>query len=175
MNISDDYLKQVLLTLQIPSLPKRTWDGESEFNKGICLVRRMSGRENYAICRFNKDLDERPKVIQDFSLETFVEVLTCYPIPDYAETDIENMQFDSEDSKEAMQELLEEKEEEVMKGVNKEEEVLPEWIYPFIKTQAEAIAYLKSKKVRNAHSLKDADAIKAKLYVMYMDEKENKK
>lgn len=171
MDLSDDHLKQVLLTLQIPSLPKRVWDGESEFNKGVCLVRRMSGIENYAICRFNKEYEAKPRVIKDFSQETFVEVLSCYPIPDYAETDIDNMQFDSDDSKEAMQELLEEKEEEIMKGVNKEEEVLPEWIFPFINSQSEAIAYLKSKKVRNAHSLKDADAIKSKLYVMYMDEK----
>lgn len=173
MNTTDNHLTQVLQTLQIPSLPKKVWNGEAEFNKGVCLVRRISGMENYAICRFNKELDEQPCVVKDFSQETFMEILTCYPIPDYAENDIENMQFDNEESKEAMQELLEEKEEEVMKGVNKAEEKLPEWIFPFIKSQAEAVAYLKSKKVRNAHSLKDAEAIKAKLYVIYMDEKQN--
>lgn len=169
MNTSEDHLKQILLTLQIPSIPKKEWDGKSEFNKGVCLVKRWSGMENYAICRFNKELESSPRVVKDFSQETFVEILACYPIPDYAENDVDNMMFDSEESKEAMKELLEEKEEEVMKGVDKEEEVLPEWIFPFIKTQSEAIAYLKSKKVRNAHSLKDADAIKAKLYVIYTD------
>lgn len=170
---TDNHLKEVLLNLQIPSIPKKEWNGKSEFNKGVALVLRMSGVENYAICRFNKEMDEKPRVVKDFSVESFVKILACYPIPDYAESDLENMQFDNEESKEAMQELLEEKEEEVMKGVNKDEEKLPEWIFPFIKNQAEAVAYLKSKKVRNAHSLKDAEAIKAKLYVIYMDEKQN--
>lgn len=41
----NNYLDDCLATLQIPSLPKKTWDKVSEFNKGICLVRRIDGTE----------------------------------------------------------------------------------------------------------------------------------
>lgn len=169
-----NYLDDCLATLQIPSLPKKTWDKVSEFNKGVCLVRRIDGTENYAICRYNKEKDEAVKVVKDFCLATFTEILECYPVPDFVEADIESMDLD-EANKMAMEELLEERQEAIMEDVKVEEEKLPEWIYPFISNREEALAFLKSKRIRNAHSLKSDEAVKAKLYLVYEDEKKKNK
>lgn len=75
----------------------------------------------------------------------------------------------------AMEELLEERQEAIMEDVEVEEEKLPEWIYPFISNREEALAFLKSKRIRNAHSLKSDEAVKAKLYLVYEDEKKKNK
>lgn len=170
MAAKNDWLKECLVYLQIPSLPKKTWDGESEFNKGIALVERISKKQDYVICRYLPEKDMNVRVTKDFSGEPFIKVIECYPMPDYADVEIETMQLD-EKSKEAMEALIEERNEKVNEDVPEEDDKLPDWIFPFINNAAEAIAYLKSQGVKVSAALKSEEKIKAKLYVLYQDKK----
>jgi hypothetical protein len=174
MATKNDWLKECLIYLQIPSLPKKEWDGESEFNKGIGLVERISKKQDYVICRYIPEKDMCVRVIKDFSGEPFLKVLECYPMPDYADVEIDSMQLD-EQSKAAMEMLIEERNEKISEDVQDEDEKLPDWIFPFINNKEEAVAYLKSQGVKVPAALKSEDKIKAKLYVLYQDKKQHGK
>ena len=159
--------------LGIPKCPKKKWDNESSFDSGIAIVRRITGSEHCAICTFNSTTDSGVRIIKDFGAEPFVGIVAVYPIPAYMDDNIEKMDIDDE-SREAMEDLLREKEEIINKDVEKPKIEEYEWGYDFIHNKQEAVAFLKTKKLKGNLPTKD-EVIKAKLRVMYRNEQKNKK
>ena len=159
--------------LGIPKCPKKKWDDESSFDNGIAVITRLTGSEDYAVCSYNKETDQSVRIIKDFGAEPFVGIVAVYPIPAYMDDNIEKMDIDDE-SREAMEDLLREKEEIINKDVEKPKVEEYEWGYDFIHNKQEAVAFLKTKKLKGNLPTKD-EVIKAKLRVMYRNEQKNKK
>ena len=45
--------KELLSFLDLPSIPRKEWDGKTEFDKGVAVVSLYGGYEAYAIASFN--------------------------------------------------------------------------------------------------------------------------
>lgn len=162
--------KEVCRYLNIPSIPnkeKNKWNGKSSFKRGVALVKRMTSEEDYVCCTYNSETDEDVRVIKDFGRGIFTEIIEVYPIPAYMDDNIGEMDLD-EDSKEAVQELIQEKKEMIGEGL-KEEESLPEWGYDFIHDKQEAIAFLRTKQKKGKIS-DNEEVLKMKLKVMRQEE-----
>ena len=154
--------------LGIPAIPKKKWDKETQFDNGVAIIKRVTGDEDYAVCSFNSTIDENVRITKDFGFEPFVEIIEVYPVPAYMEDNIENMQLD-EESKMAMEVLLEEKKEIVNKNVEKPKVDVYEWGYPFIKNQKEAEAYLAKNNTRGRIPTNKI-TLQNKLRLMYREE-----
>ena len=102
---------EVCQYLGIPSIPKKKWDGKSSFKRGVGIVSLITGGEAYVVVTFDADKDTNCNVVKVFTLEQFnIEnfgVDNVFVVPDYMDTDVENMDFD-ENSKEAAQALVNE-------------------------------------------------------------------
>lgn len=171
MNNQNDYLLECLKELSLPALPNKKWDGQTPFTKGICFIERISGHQSYAICKFNEQT-QRADVVQDFTTGTIKNIVDIYPVPDYLDTNLDQMDFEDEESRIAMEELILESEDKVMEDIDPEQK-LSQWVFPHINTKEEAIAYLRKYKVKGSQALSNTDSIKAKLYVLWEDQ--NKK
>lgn len=163
--------KQVIDFIKCP-IPKKQWDKKSSFTTGVALVKRITGEVDYAVCSFNSEIDENIKIIKDFGLVPFVEIVNVFPIPEYMEDNISDMDLD-EGSKEAMEQLLQEKQDVVDKDVKKEKVVTYEWGYDFIQNKQEAIAFLKTKQIKGRIPVNE-DVLKAKLREMYHSQQKKK-
>lgn len=168
------FKKEICQTLGIPSIPKKEWDKKTSFDNGVAVIRRITDKEDYAICSFNSEMDDYIRIVKDFGFEPFKEIVTVYPIPPYMEDNINDMDFDDESSKEAMEELLQKKKEIVNEGIDKPKVETYEWGYPFIKEKREAIAFLKKQNLKGRIPTND-EVLKAKLRAMYRNEQKTKK
>ena len=167
-----DKEKKILEYLKIPSLPAKKWNGKDSFLQGLAIVRRITGEEDYAICSFNSETDERVRIIKDFGIIPFTEIIDVFTVPDYMNDDISKMNLD-EESKDAMKQLLDEKK-EIVNGKVEETIISSEWGYEFIHNKQEAIAYLKSKQIKGRISNSE-EVLKAKLREMFHKEQKKKK
>lgn len=154
--------------LGIPSIPKKKWDNETSFDSGVAIIKRITDVEDYAVCSFNKETDDSVRIIKDFGFEPFVEIIDIYPVPAYMEDNIDKMQLD-EESKQAMEELLQEKKEIVNKDVEKPKVEIYEWGYPFIKDRKSAEEYLRKKGLKGRIPTNKI-TLQAKLQCMYREE-----
>ncbi|MFA6875683.1 MAG: hypothetical protein WCQ87_03515 [Parabacteroides sp.] len=161
--------REVCEFLKVPTIPKQKWDGKSDFDYGIAIVKRVTGDEELAVCSMKKNISDKVRIIKDFGTIPFTDIIDVYPIPPYMEDDIDNMDFTDEASKEAMEALLQEKRGLIDQGIDKPDEKVYEWGYPAIGNKKEAIAFLKSKSLRGKLPTNDA-ALKSKLRVMYHEE-----
>ena len=165
--------KKVCEYLKIPKCPKKEWDGESNFIKGIAIVNRITGEKGYAVCSFDSKKQENPKVIKDFYDTPFNKILKIYPVPSYLDQETNNVDLD-ESSKEAAKALVDEQEELVGEKEKEKVDELPEWGYEEIHNKEEAVAFLKSKNLKGKLPEKE-EAIKAKLLLLRTEEnKQNK-
>lgn len=100
---------EVCKYLGIPNIPKKKWDGKSGFKNGVGIVDLMSGNKAYVSVTFNPEKDKSCKVVKVFINEQFSNVDNdeIFVVPDYMDTNVENMDFD-EKSKEAAQALVNE-------------------------------------------------------------------
>lgn len=159
---------EVCKYLGIPDIPKKLWNEKSSFDKGVCLLKCVDNSEIFGICSYNEEKGLR--VIKVFNSIPFTKIISVYPIPSYMDDDIEQMEFDSDESTEAMEQLLKEKEEIVKKDVEKPKIEDYEWGFPFIVNKEQAMAYLKEQykkdKIKGAIPTKD-EVLKAKLKVLY--------
>jgi hypothetical protein len=140
--------KEVLGYLNIPSIPKKEFDGKTSFAKGVAVVETVSGQEAFAIASFNPDNgDEHPKITKVFGIEPFNKVNKIFVVPAYMTTDdeIKNMDLD-EQSKKKVRQVLDEAKEIENEGTKEENPManLPEWIFEEIHSKEEAIAWLKN-------------------------------
>lgn len=167
--------KEVLKFLNIPSIPKREWDGKSSFKHGVAIVALKSSELAYAVATYDKERDNAPKIKKVFSHYPFVGVSKIFVVPSYMDDDVDSFDMDDE-SKERARMILEEAKDIENEGVI-DTSVLPEneYCYDFIHNDEEAIAYIKSWNRRNGIKRgaipKNHESIITKLAAMYMQDK----
>ena len=169
-----NYLKEACLFANIPACPKKEWDGKRSFDTALVVVEKVTGVKAFAIGAYDSEKDTEVRVKKVFGQEPFTSILNVFPVPNYMEDDIEKMQLETDESKEAMEQLLQEKKELINEGTEPVEIESYEWGYPFITNNKQAVAYLKSQNVKGRIPTSD-DVLKAKLKVMYLNENKNKK
>lgn len=146
-----DKENEVCQYLGIPSIPKKKWDGKSSFKRGVGIVSLLTGGKAYVVVSFDseKDPDGFCRVIKVFSLEQFnlgnFGIDDVFIVPDYMDTDVENMDFD-ENSKEAAQALVNEALDLENADIAASKVKMPENEYYFdnIHNDEEAQAFIKS-------------------------------
>lgn len=140
---------EVCQYLGIPSIPKKKWDGKSGFKRGVGIVNLLTGRQAYVVVTFDEEKDDDCRVVKVFSLEQFklekFGVDNVFVVPDYMDTNVENMDFD-EKSKEAAKALVNEALDLENADTAASKVELPENEYYFdnIHNDEEAIAFIKS-------------------------------
>lgn len=151
------FLQEVVSYLNLPSIPKREWDGVSAFARGVGVVTLMTGDKSYVVCAFDPLSGMlKPKIVKVFSQAPFKSLDAIYVVPEYMsmKEDVDIMDLD-DDSKEAAKHLLEDAEEMENEGVEKFEDVvssLSEWVFDEITNIEEARAWLKS--YNKSHKIK---------------------
>lgn len=102
---------EVCQFLGIPNIPKKKWDGKSGFKRGVGIVNLLTGNKAYVVVTFDPEKDDDCRVIKVFTQEQFITthfaVDDVFVVPEYMDTDVDNMDFD-EKSKQAAQALINE-------------------------------------------------------------------
>lgn len=146
-----NFEQEILAYLSLPSIPKKEWDKESAFDKGVAVVELQTGREGYAVATFSPEKgDTKPRVTKVFGNEPFGDIIRVYVVPDYMETDMKNADLD-EVSKKKAEEIINEGNE--IANDETENTTLPntenEWVFDEIHNIEEAQAWLESYYARN--------------------------
>lgn len=145
---------EVCQYLGIPSIPKKKWDGKSGFKQGVGIVNLLTGRQAYVVVTFDEEKDTDCRVVKVFSLEQFklekFAVDNVFVVPDYMDTNVENMDFD-EKSKEAAKALVNEALDLENEDTAASKVELPknEYYFPNVTSDEEGIAYIKSYNAAN--------------------------
>lgn len=169
--------KEIIKYLNIPSIPKKKWDGKKSFKSGCAVTQLMNGGEAYAVATFDKETDKTPRIKKVFAQDIFKGYTDIYVVPSYMDdVDVDNADLDDE-SKKKMTLLMEEAKELEDEGVEEtQEESTNEYYFANITNDDEARAYIKAYNKRNkirANIPKNHDAIIMRLSVIWNEE--NKK
>ena len=176
-----EFEKEVMSYLNIPSIPKKEWNGTDSFKDGVAVLNMPMNRQVYAVCTFDSDVDKEPCIKKVFSLEPFVGIEKVFVVPLYMDNDTKDLDLDSESKKKAEQLAAEVSElenegtvDESIENANK----LPEWIFDEIHNRDEAIAWLKQYNRQNGIKKgkvpSNEETIKMCLYNIYMSQKNRK-
>ena len=167
--------KEVLEYLNIPSIPKKEFDGKTSFAKGVALLNLRGEREAYAVASFDADVDKKPNIVKVFGIEPFVGIKKVFVVPAYmtTEEEIKDMDLDEQSKKKAA-EILKEASEIENEGTKDENpmENLPEWIFPEINSKQEAEAWLRNFQSRNKQQGRiptTEENIKLRLFSIYTE------
>lgn len=167
--------KEITTFLNLPSIPKKEWDGKSSFQKGVAILETRNSDEAYAVASFDADKDKTPNVTKVFGIEPFVSVKKIFVVPTYMTTqdEIDDMDLD-EQSKKKVQQVLDEAKEIENEGTEEENpmENLPEWIFPEINSKQEAEAWLRNFQSRNKRKGRiptTEENIKLRLFSIYSE------
>jgi hypothetical protein len=176
-----EFEKEVISYLNIPSIPKRDWDGLSSFQDGVAVVNLSLGRQAYAVCSFDKETDRQPCIKKVFGIEPFTNIEKVFVVPSYMDNDTTDVDLDAESKKRAEQLAAEANELENKGTVDeavKEADKLPEWIFPEIQNIEQAMAYLREYNrmngIRKGKIPTSEETIKMRLYNIYMSNKNRK-
>ena len=176
-----EFEKEVIAYLNLPSIPKRDWDGLSSFQSGVAVVNMSLGRQAYAVCTFNKDEDKEPRIKKVFGIEPFTGIEKVFVVPSYMDNDTTEVDLDAESKKRAEQlaaEAHELENEGTVDEAVQEADKLPEWIFDEIHNMSEAQAWLKQYNIRNGIRKgkipTNEETIKMRLYNIYMSNKNRK-
>lgn len=168
--------KEICHYLDIPSIPKKEWDGKSSFKDGVALVKLAYGGSMYAVATFDTEHDTQPKIKKVFSLEQFTEIEKIFVVPSYMDIDVDNMDLD-EESKDAARNIVNEALELESTGItspSKDAENENEYYYDFIHNDEEAQAYIraynKSHGIRGNRVPKSHEGLIMRLSVIWKDE-----
>jgi hypothetical protein len=146
--------KEVLGYLNIPSIPKKEFDGKTAFSKGVAVVETIGKQEAFAIASFNPDNgDKEPKIVKVFGIEPFRKINKIFIVPSYMNTEeeIKDMDLD-EQSKKKVQQVLDEAKEIENEGVVGDKELEKpknEYYFDHITNDEEAKAFIRSYNSRN--------------------------
>lgn len=173
-----EFEKEVIMYLNLPSIPKKEWNQADSFENGVAIINLSLGRQAYAVCSFNKETDKEPRITKVFGVEPFGSIDKVFVVPAYMDNSTTDVDLDAESKKKAEQLAFEaselEKEgtvEEAIENANK----LPEWIFDEIHNKNEAMAWLKQYNVRNKIKKgkvpTNEETIKMRLYNIYMSNK----
>ena len=176
-----EFEKEVITYLNIPSIPKKEWNGKDSFQDGVAVINLSLGRQSYAVCTFNKDEDKEPRIKKVFGVEPFHSIEKVFVVPAYMDNDTTDVDLDAESKKRAEQLAAEAQELENEGTVDeavKEADKLPEWIFDEIHNMSEAQAWLKQYNVRNGIRKgkvpTSEETVKMRLYNIYMSNKKRK-
>lgn len=172
--------KEVLEYLNLPSIPKKLWDGKSSFAKGVAVVNTFDGTKAYAVAKYESQEDKEPRIVKVFGNARFSNVDEIFVVPSYMSTekDINDMDLD-DDSKKRADSILKEVAE--IEGEHVEEDEfskLPDWIFPNITNIEQAQAFIRNYRQRNkikGKLPKSEEDIKTYLYVIYKNKSSKKK
>ena len=176
-----EFEKEVITYLNIPSIPKKEWNGKDSFQDGVAVINLTLNRQAFAVCTFNKDEDKEPRIKKVFGVEPFMGIEKVFVVPSYMDNDTTDADLDSESKKRAEQLAAEAKElenqgtvEEAIEDANK----LPEWIFPEIQNIEQAQAYLREynrmNRIKKGKIPTNEETIKMRLYSIYMSNKNRK-
>lgn len=166
------YEKEILEYLNVPSIPKKLWDGVKPFKNACGVVESKNGILCYAVFGFSEKANAA-FVKKVFGEEPIIKIKEIYPVPDYMDMqDIEKWDLD-EESKNAAKNLADEALEIESEKVENDEP-LNEWIFDEIHNIDEARAFVASyreRKKMRGKPIKDEESLKNFLYVMWKNQK----
>lgn len=137
--------KEIVEYLNLPSLPKKIWDGRRSFKHGVIVTTLYGERKAYAVATFDANKDAKPRVTHVFCGEPFVDADYEHiaVVPDYMNTEgVEDWDID-EQSKRMAAVLIEEARELENEGTIEPRELENEWVLPEIHSREEAEAYIR--------------------------------
>ena len=176
-----EFEKEVITYLNIPSIPKKEWNGKDSFQDGVAVLNLLSGQKAYAVCTFDKETDETPRIKKVFGIEPFSDIENIFIVPSYMDNDTSEVDLDAESKKRAEQLAAEAQELENEGTVDEavqEADKLPEWIFDEIHNMSEAQAWLKQYNIRNGIRKgkipSNEETIKMRLYNIYMSNRKRK-
>ena len=164
--------KEVCSYLNIPSLPKKEWDGKSSFKNAVATIKLGGSRLAYAVASYDEAKDDAPRVVKSFMTEPFYGIDKIFVVPSYMDTDVDNMDLD-EQSKKAAEDLKKEAYELENQGADENLEVPEnEYCFDHIHNDEEAIAFIEAYNREN--NIKGAipkkhESIIARLTVIYAE------
>ena len=164
--------KEVCSYLNIPSLPKKEWDGKSSFKNAVATIKLGGSRLAYAVASYDEVKDDAPRVVKSFMTEPFYGIDKIFVVPSYMDTDVDNMDLD-EQSKNAAEDLKKEADELENQGADENMEVPEnEYCFDHIHNDEEAIAFIEAYNREN--NIKGAipkkhESIIARLTVIYAE------
>lgn len=176
-----EFEKEVITYLNIPSIPKKEWNGKDSFQDGVAVINLTLNRQAFAVCTFNENEDKEPRIKKVFGVEPFMGIEKVFVVPSYMDNDTTDADLDSESKKRAEQLAAEARElenqgtvEEAIEDANK----LPEWIFPEIQNIEQAQAYLREynrmNRIKKGKIPTNEETIKMRLYNIYMSNKNRK-
>lgn len=165
--------REICEYLNLPSIPKKEWNGEMPFAKGVAIVSFNYNGYGYAVVRFDPNKEKSPSVVKTFGSEPFFEIKKIFVVPEYMETDVDDADLDEESKKKA-KELAQQANEAVSDVDVMEAEKEPENPYLFdnITNDEEAIAFISAYNQRNGIKgaiPKKHETILMRLSVIYWD------
>ena len=168
-----DNEKEVVAWLNLPSIPKKKWDGTSSFLDGVAVLEYADGGLGYAIATFDAQNDHEPRIKKVFGIRQYVGIQDIYVVPSYMDENIDDMDLD-ERSKAKAKEVLDEAKELEEEGTKEENPMsqLPEWIFPEINSKQEAEAWLRNFQSRNKQKGRiptTDENIKLRLFSIYSE------
>ena len=173
--INKMYEKEICNYLNIPSIPKKEWDGQKPFKSACGEVTLIGDMQAYAVFGFNEK-EGKPFVKKVFGEERIMHIGKIYPVPDYMDMqNIDNWDVD-EESKNAAS-ILANEAMEMEQQEQKTPEILNEWYFDEIHNIEEARAWVASYKKRNrirGTMPKTEETLKSYLYVLYKNQKRGK-
>lgn len=172
-----NFEREICEYLRIPSIPKRKWDGNSSFKDACAVIEHMDGTMSYAVATFDKEHDTEPRVKKVFSLEQFKSVSDIFVVPEYMDTNVDEMDLD-DDSKEKARFLVEEASELEVQGKEEDFTDVNEYVFDNIHNDEEATAFIRAynKKHKKKGGLpKTHEGIIMRLNVIYKDMNKNNK
>ena len=164
--------KEVCSYLNIPSLPKKEWDGKGSFKNAVATIKLGGSRLAYAVASYDEAKDDAPRVVKSFMTEPFYGIDKIFVVPSYMDTDVDNMDLD-EQSKKAAEDLKKEADELEKQGAEETMEVPEnEYCFDHIHNDEEAIAFIEAYNREN--NIKGAipkkhESIIARLTVIYAE------
>lgn len=168
------YEKEICQYMDIPSIPKKKWDGKKSFANGVAVIELVSGSQGYAVASYDADNDTKPRIKKVFSLEQYYKVSDIFVVPSYMDVDVENMDLDDE-SKESAQFLVQEADDAMEENVDPVAQEQTTYFFDNIHNDEEARAFIRAynkKKKEKARVPKTHDGLIMRLSVIY-DEKNN--
>lgn len=147
------YEKEVIEYLNLPSLPKKEWDGKSSFGRGVAVIELRGEGEACAVASFDSEKDSAPRIVKVFGCEPFRSVKSVFVVPNYMakDADVDTMDLDEESKKKA-KEILKEADEIENDGVADAKSLLPddkEYYFDNIHNDEEGRAFIEAYNKRN--------------------------
>ena len=166
------YEKEICEYLNIPSIPKKRWDGKKSFMHGVAVTNLLGGAQAYAVVSFNADEDKKPRIKKVMTIEQYVDFGDIFVVPSYMDSDVDNMDLDDE-SKESAKFLVDEANEVISSEIDDEPKPeQSEYFFDNITNDEEATAFIRAynkKKKSKGKIPRTHEGILMRLSVIYSE------